>query len=72
MEPQWNTFGKNLGPQARVFYIQINDFGHVYAYGSTHSVQTDWDLVLNRFNPYGDTVWTRRFNSGGNESGLRL
>jgi hypothetical protein len=46
--------------------IAIDDVDNIYITGTVYTAPTHYDFVTIKYNPSGDTAWTRIYNSAGN------
>ena len=43
-----------------------DDAGNIYVTGVSADNENGWDIFTIKYNTYGDTIWTRRYNGPGN------
>ncbi|MFA5031588.1 MAG: SBBP repeat-containing protein [bacterium] len=48
-----------------VYAITVDKIGNVYVTGRSCGIGTDYDYATIKYNSAGDTVWLRRYDSGG-------
>ncbi len=48
--------------------ITVDSSGNVYVTGRSIGVNTNYDYLTIKYNPDGDTLWTRRYNGTANKS----
>ncbi len=48
------------------FATAVDAFGNVYVPGGSYSNETEYDCATIKYNPFGDTVWVRRYDGPEN------
>ncbi|MGB2696603.1 MAG: FG-GAP-like repeat-containing protein [Candidatus Zixiibacteriota bacterium] len=52
------------------YALVLDASGNIYVTGASYGTDTDYDFATIKYDPNGDTVWTRRYNGPGNNSDL--
>src|SRR4030095_10972742 len=50
--------------------ITINNSGNVYVLGKSTGIGTGYDYVLLKYSTIGDSIWSKRYTSGGNNDDI--
>jgi uncharacterized delta-60 repeat protein len=60
------AFGDNYMASAKGLAVTVDNLGNSYVSGFSYDAVTGNDIVVIKYSPLGDTLWTRVYNGSGN------